>query len=134
MELQCLTSLCFCPCRDRAEERRRGVNPDYASANQLLRTIGTNGDVNVAALSVEDSKYLGGDLEHTHLVKGLDYALLQKVGYQQTVSGRQPVQCDHQQVGYWAEQTCWCCWFLVAMLANARLMFVCCPVTDQEPD
>ncbi len=31
-------------------------------------------------ISVEDSKFLGGDLEHTHLVKGLDYALLQKVG------------------------------------------------------
>lgn len=30
-------------------------------------------------MSVEETKYLGGDLEHTHLVKGLDYALLQKV-------------------------------------------------------
>ena len=29
--------------------------------------------------AIEDSKYLGGDMEHTHLVKGLDYALLQKV-------------------------------------------------------
>lgn len=28
---------------------------------------------------IEESKYLGGDMEHTHLVKGLDYALLQKV-------------------------------------------------------
>ena len=28
---------------------------------------------------IEESKYLGGDIEHTHLVKGLDYALLQKV-------------------------------------------------------
>lgn len=28
---------------------------------------------------IEESKFLGGDLEHTHLVKGLDYALLQKV-------------------------------------------------------
>ena len=27
----------------------------------------------------ERSKYLGGDLEHTHLVKGLDYALLERV-------------------------------------------------------
>lgn len=27
----------------------------------------------------QESKYLGGDMEHTHLVKGLDYALLQKV-------------------------------------------------------
>ena len=30
---------------------------------------------------IEQSKYLGGDLAHTHLVKGLDYALLQKVIY-----------------------------------------------------
>uniref|UniRef100_A0A1X7SYJ9 RED-like N-terminal domain-containing protein n=1 Tax=Amphimedon queenslandica TaxID=400682 RepID=A0A1X7SYJ9_AMPQE len=28
---------------------------------------------------IANSKYLGGDIEHTHLVKGLDYALLQKV-------------------------------------------------------
>ena len=28
---------------------------------------------------MENSKFLGGDLQHTHLVKGLDYALLQKV-------------------------------------------------------
>ncbi|KAK2651249.1 hypothetical protein Ddye_018738 [Dipteronia dyeriana] len=30
-------------------------------------------------LSIEKSKYLGGDVEHTHLVNGLDYALLNKV-------------------------------------------------------
>ena len=29
--------------------------------------------------AIQESKYLGGDMEHTHLVKGLDYALLQKV-------------------------------------------------------
>ena len=29
--------------------------------------------------TIEESKFLGGDIEHTHLVKGLDYALLQKV-------------------------------------------------------
>ncbi|CEF66221.1 Protein Red [Strongyloides ratti] len=28
---------------------------------------------------IEESKYLGGDVEHTHLVKGLDYSLLNKV-------------------------------------------------------
>ena len=27
---------------------------------------------------IQESKYLGGDMEHTHLVKGLDYALLEK--------------------------------------------------------
>ena len=30
---------------------------------------------------IQESKYLGGDMEHTHLVKGLDFALLQKVRY-----------------------------------------------------
>jgi IK cytokine len=29
-------------------------------------------------LEIENSKFLGGDMEHTHLVKGLDYQLLQK--------------------------------------------------------
>ena len=28
--------------------------------------------------SFQESKYLGGDIEHTHLVKGLDYSLLTK--------------------------------------------------------
>lgn len=28
---------------------------------------------------IQESKFLGGDLLHTHLVKGLDYALLNKV-------------------------------------------------------
>ena len=28
---------------------------------------------------IEESKFLGGDLKHTHLVKGLDYVLKQKV-------------------------------------------------------
>ena len=29
--------------------------------------------------TIAESKFLGGDMEHTHLVKGLDFALLQKV-------------------------------------------------------
>ncbi len=29
-------------------------------------------------MTYDQSKYLGGDMEHTHLVKGLDYALLNK--------------------------------------------------------
>lgn len=33
---------------------------------------------------IQESKFLGGDMEHTHLVKGLDYALLQKVGFSVT--------------------------------------------------
>ena len=33
--------------------------------------------------SIAQSKYLGGDVEHTHLVKGLDFALLNKVRAEQ---------------------------------------------------
>ena len=40
---------------------------------------GLQGDLR-GKLSYEDSKYLGGDVAHTHLVKGLDFALLHKVG------------------------------------------------------
>lgn len=29
--------------------------------------------------AIEQSKYLGGDMEHTHLVKGLDFALLNRI-------------------------------------------------------
>ena len=54
--------------RDRANERRKEANPDYDDA--LTQMV---------ALDVEKSKYLGGDVEHTHLVRGLDYALLSKV-------------------------------------------------------
>lgn len=67
--------------RDRARERREGKNPDYEpllpEMQAILQGKGLGNDV--AHLTMEDSKFLGGDLEHTHLVKGLDYALLQKV-------------------------------------------------------
>ena len=52
--------------RDRAKERRDDANPDYADA------------ANQAVLDVEQSKFLGGDEHYTHLVKGLDLALLRK--------------------------------------------------------
>lgn len=29
-------------------------------------------------IDIEKSKYLGGDVEHTHLVKGLDFSLLER--------------------------------------------------------
>lgn len=34
---------------------------------------------------IQESKFLGGDMEHTHLVKGLDFALLQKVSTDRTM-------------------------------------------------
>ena len=57
--------------RDRAKERQRNTNPDYQDLE---------GFENVDA---ETSKYLGGEISRTHLVKGLDEALLQKVREEQ---------------------------------------------------
>ena len=77
-----LISLCVFHCRDRAEERRRGINPDYEDVQAQMATLATGNiqmQQGLGNISVEDSKFLGGDLKHTHLVKGLDYALLQKV-------------------------------------------------------
>lgn len=52
--------------RDRAKERREQNNPDYKDNDAY------------SDITLEASKFLGGDNEHTHLVKGLDYALLEK--------------------------------------------------------
>jgi hypothetical protein len=52
--------------RDRAAERRKAVTDD--TEEQMLK-----------AIDFERSKFLGGDLAHTHLVKGLDFALLSKI-------------------------------------------------------
>lgn len=76
--------------RDRALERRDGVNPDYqqeeaASEGQgAYRAVAPDLKSGLDAAErrkqmIQESKFLGGDMEHTHLVKGLDYALLQKV-------------------------------------------------------
>ncbi|CAI5740691.1 unnamed protein product [Hyaloperonospora brassicae] len=50
--------------RDRAAERRTGSAGDMIDAEAYKH------------VDVDESKFLGGDMEHTHLVKGLDYALL----------------------------------------------------------
>jgi len=56
--------------RDRAKERRE----QKGEYENIAEEWENHGEV-----SVDESKYLGGDLGHTHLVKGLDYALLTKV-------------------------------------------------------
>ncbi|KAF2355301.1 RED-like N-terminal [Trinorchestia longiramus] len=76
--------------RDRALERRDGVNPDYqvddtsAEGQGAYRAVAPDLKSGLDAAErrkqmIQESKFLGGDMEHTHLVKGLDYALLQKV-------------------------------------------------------
>uniref|UniRef100_A0A7S3YXM4 RED-like N-terminal domain-containing protein n=1 Tax=Lotharella globosa TaxID=91324 RepID=A0A7S3YXM4_9EUKA len=53
--------------RDRAKERRE--QKQKQEEEELKK---------YAHMSVEKTKFLGGDVEHTHLVKGLDFALLQR--------------------------------------------------------
>ncbi|XP_031477597.1 suppressor of mec-8 and unc-52 protein homolog 2 [Nymphaea colorata] len=71
--------------RDRAKERREDQNPDYEPTELgSFHAVAPPGTVDLRSadahkISIENSKYLGGDVEHTHLVKGLDYALLHKI-------------------------------------------------------
>ena len=72
--------------RDRAKERRNETNADYEGDRGGAALEGVRGGVpgisqqeELRQLSIEESKFLGGDVEHTHLVKGLDFALLKKV-------------------------------------------------------
>lgn len=75
--------------RDRAKERRGGVNKDYEETELIsttanYRAVGPTAEADKSAAEkrrqlIQESKFLGGDMEHTHLVKGLDFALLQKV-------------------------------------------------------
>lgn len=75
--------------RDRARERREGANPDYQNDDPICtmagyRAVAPDAKSGLDAAErrrqmIQESKFLGGDMEHTHLVKGLDYALLQKV-------------------------------------------------------
>jgi len=68
--------------RDRAKERREGADPDLQpEEKELLQVMATPSrglDPQARKKMIEESKFLGGDIEHTHLVKGLDFALLQK--------------------------------------------------------
>lgn len=93
--------------RDRARERRDGANPDYQSEDPMAsipayRAVAP--DVKSLADAaerrkqmIEESKFLGGDMAHTHLVKGLDYALLQKVKAEITTKdGEDEPDDDHE--------------------------------------
>ena len=56
--------------RDRAAERRKGINPDYnPSLEEKVSEIE----------DMEKRRFFGGDVENTHLVSGLDYILLEKM-------------------------------------------------------
>ncbi|KAH0549209.1 protein Red [Cotesia glomerata] len=75
--------------RDRARERRDGTVGELPPEDPInnasaYRAVAPDIKSGIDAaerrrIAIQQSKFLGGDMEHTHLVKGLDYALLQKV-------------------------------------------------------
>merc|ERR1712227_749339 len=73
--------------RDRAAERRDGKeDSDMMGSMGMGSKFTADGFKTTGERKqqlIEQSKYLGGDLAHTHLVKGLDYALLQKIRAEQ---------------------------------------------------
>ncbi|KAI0708817.1 RED-like protein N-terminal region-domain-containing protein [Cerioporus squamosus] len=65
--------------RDRAGERRLGVNNDFAQVEALAEDFERRHAEEEDRRAVDEQrKYLGGDSQHTVLVKGLDYALLEQ--------------------------------------------------------
>ncbi|KAI8920071.1 RED-like protein N-terminal region-domain-containing protein [Powellomyces hirtus] len=99
--------------RDRAKERRQGINPDYVETEQMLAVlkaseesqsgVAPTDDVAPPAtpgVSYEQSKYLGGDAKHTHMVKGLDYALLEKM----QIDLKQQDELEEKQARDYVEQ------------------------------
>ncbi|KDE03398.1 hypothetical protein MVLG_06115 [Microbotryum lychnidis-dioicae p1A1 Lamole] len=81
--------------RDRAAERRTGARHDFADAEKLLEDfkarVGDDDSLTKDELE-EKLKYLGGDAEHTVLVKGLDMALLERMKAQQAAGADQSLE------------------------------------------
>lgn len=99
--------------RDRARERRDNSNPDYTrediqGANSAYRAVAPDIKSGMDAAErrrqqIQESKFLGGDMEHTHLVKGLDYALLQKVR-SEIVTKEQEQEIEMEKMAEQAEE------------------------------
>lgn len=69
----------------------------------------------MASMDAETSKYLGGDVEHTHLVKGLDYALLVKIREEEKERVRHVLEVGGAGDEYpWESQ--YYLWFYLAFL------------------
>ncbi|XP_055935970.1 protein Red-like [Argiope bruennichi] len=91
--------------RDRAKERRDGANPDYQNEDPITsaagyRAVAPDAKSGLDAAErrrqmIQESKFLGGDMEHTHLVKGLDYALLQKVRSEINYKEKEEEELEH---------------------------------------
>ncbi|EIW79416.1 hypothetical protein CONPUDRAFT_145450 [Coniophora puteana RWD-64-598 SS2] len=64
--------------RDRAAERRVGEGNDYAQVEAILEDFNRRTENEDKQMVEEQRRYLGGDSEHSILVKGLDMSLLEQ--------------------------------------------------------
>ncbi|KAF9650129.1 hypothetical protein BDM02DRAFT_1512192 [Thelephora ganbajun] len=64
--------------RDRAAERRSGIDHEFTHVETLLNDFEERNKGHDKSVVDEQRKYLGGDSEHSVLVKGLDFALLEQ--------------------------------------------------------
>uniref|UniRef100_A0A6G1SLG7 Protein Red n=1 Tax=Aceria tosichella TaxID=561515 RepID=A0A6G1SLG7_9ACAR len=88
--------------RDRAQERREGINRDFEldpddlmMSNPIVDGEQSIDEAERRRQQIDESKYLGGDVEHTHLVKGLDFALLEKIKASEKVESEKHRRNDH---------------------------------------
>ncbi|CAD5226588.1 unnamed protein product [Bursaphelenchus xylophilus] len=87
--------------RDRAAERRKGEGGgmDLEMRNRISGLRASNDEElderERRKQEIRESKYLGGDIEHTHLVKGLDYSLLNKTRSEIKVRPQEEVEEEH---------------------------------------
>ncbi|MES1902881.1 MAG: hypothetical protein MHPSP_002090 [Paramarteilia canceri] len=78
--------------KDRAKERRDGFRSLQQEMSMHMSMQSSTSSKNPSKITdlisskvkttINESKYLGGDMEHAHLVKGLDYVLLDKKFFQ----------------------------------------------------
>eukprot|EP00605_Chrysophyceae_sp_TOSAG23-4_P001841 GSChrysophyteH1.ASY1.ANO1.2033.1 assembled CDS len=66
------------PSKDTKESAKK-IHGGYRDRAAERRTSGPNEDEEIERYSIDKSKFLGGDVENTHLVRGLDFSLLRKV-------------------------------------------------------
>ncbi|CAF1001705.1 unnamed protein product [Didymodactylos carnosus] len=83
------------PIQSQSQSQQQLSAPTTSAGNYRAVAPDAKGNYDAAARRkqiIEESKFLGGDLEHTHLVKGLDYALLQKIRAEITTTDEFPDQ------------------------------------------
>ncbi|GFT36293.1 protein Red [Nephila pilipes] len=105
--------------RYRAEERREGINPNHKNEDAVKSAAGYHviapdsksglDAVERRCQMIHESEFLGGDMKNTHLVNGLDNALVQKVRNENYYKEKEEEKLEslhlkHKDKGEWKEK------------------------------